>query len=330
MDEDFIPKIVLIVIVVVLAVAGIIWYFGRDLSPKPLGPAKTGEVVEVDIQSPHPYPNGDFSEKRSLVWSDVLSHPGAASLRLHFDRFEIKYGKFTAPTVSEIVDYGPCEQSSKPEPQTDQQSGEISVGELVIPKPCGLVEEKREYTPQEIFDNNWITGDFLLVKDEEGNILEILTKSPFFLQNQHDFWSHTYSGFDTLTLELYADSADNDFGVSIDKYSRGFTKEEFEENPILPAGENIIVTGTVVKNDSAYIVDGYGILTLSTPQGLLEIIYDFGRSFDPDTGGFQTCINKEANKKGKEAKIGQKIEVFGKVINGNTISPCDSQDFYIK
>jgi len=154
-----------------------------------------------------------------------LNHSGAPSLGIHFNRFEIKYGEITAPTVFETVDYGPCEKNPEPETQTGQQSGNISVGEQVIPKPCGLVEKKKEYTPQEIFDNNWIDGDFLLIKNKEGNILDIITKSPFFItQGPYDFWTG-YSG-DTIILELYADNSENGYGIYIDKYRRDFTEEE--------------------------------------------------------------------------------------------------------
>ena len=224
-------KLIVFIVAIIILVA-IIGYFlivGTNRPEPEPSVLQIGAVVGVDIQSPHPYPNGSPNEKRSLVWSDTLSHPGATSLRLHFDRFEIKYGKITAPAVFETVDYGPCEQNLESESPIEQQSGEIFVGEQVIPKLCGLIEKKKEYTPQEIFDNNWINGDFLLVKDEGENILEILASSPFSLQNQYDFWSHTYSGVDTITLELYADSTNNDFGISIDKYSRGFTEEEREQ-----------------------------------------------------------------------------------------------------
>lgn len=240
-------SIISIIAIVLAAVVGYFLIVRMDLGPgpKPLADDKLlqiGAVVEVNIQSPHPYPNGNPNEKRSLVWSDTLNHPGATSLRLHFNRFEIKYGNMNPPIIFEEVDYGECDLNAPEgyerkliDPNTiqetqivEQKPGEVSVGSSRLIK-CGIVKEKREYSAQEIFDNNWIDGDLLLVKNREGNILEILTKSPFFLQNQHDFWSHTYSGVDSITLEFYADSTDNDFGISIDKYSRGFTEEEREQ-----------------------------------------------------------------------------------------------------
>lgn len=100
--------------------------------------------------------------------------------------------------------------------------------------------------------------------------------------------------------------------------------------PRLSIGENITVAGTVMKNDRSCVVDAYCVLTLDTKRGVVEVIYDFGRSVDPHAGGLRTCTNQNARKKGMEVEKGQRVEVFGKVIGENSISPCDSQDFYIK
>lgn len=226
--------IITIVVVIVVAILGYIFIIGNSMKPgsKDLIIA---EGIDIDIQTPHPYLNSDSN--RDVVWSYTLEYPDATLLRLHFNRFEIKYEEITAPTVFEEVDYGECDLNAPKgyerkliDPNTiqetqivEQKPGELSVGSSRLIK-CGIVEEKKEYTDQEIFDNNWVGGDFLLVKDKDGNVLDIITKKPSHYESL-DFWSDIYH-VDTIILELYADNKENAYGFRIDKYSRGFTDEE--------------------------------------------------------------------------------------------------------
>lgn len=181
---------------------------------------KIGAVEVLDVQSPHPYPNS--VNEKSVVWSDKVTHTGVKFLHLHFDRLEVN-GKITVPTIFETVDYGPCEPGSEIKQQTEQKSGEeVSVGQLTPPKQCGLVQEKKIFTAQEILDEGYVTGDFVVLKDKAGNILDVLVEKPL-----ADGWYRTYDT-DTVTIDLYADNSENAYGIVIDKYSRGFSQAERE------------------------------------------------------------------------------------------------------
>lgn len=46
---------------------------------------RVGEVAEIAIDSPHPYPDGNVD--RPAVWSYTLHHPGATFLKVHFSTF---------------------------------------------------------------------------------------------------------------------------------------------------------------------------------------------------------------------------------------------------
>jgi len=177
---------------------------------------KIGAVEDVDVQSPHPYPNG--SGIKSLVWSQTVTHAGATFLHLHFARLEVK-GEIKTPTIFQTVDYGPCEPTSQNKQPVEQKPGEVSVGQLMTPKQCGLVQEKKQFTPQEILDNNYVSGDFIVIRDKQSRTLDVLVEKPL-----ADGWFRTYET-DSITVELYADTSANDYGVAIDKYSRGFTDE---------------------------------------------------------------------------------------------------------
>ena len=47
-----------------------------------------GEVIKVNIQSPHPYLNS--INGTNLVWSYTLAHTNATNLKLHFKKVEVK------------------------------------------------------------------------------------------------------------------------------------------------------------------------------------------------------------------------------------------------
>src|SRR5262245_5313593 len=51
---------------------------------------KVGETVAAQIESPHPYSNGDAS--LPVVWTHTLHHPGASFLKLHFAQFALGPG----------------------------------------------------------------------------------------------------------------------------------------------------------------------------------------------------------------------------------------------
>lgn len=64
-----------------LLVASIIGLLPRPLSAQ----VRVGEVAEVAIETPHPFPPApQGAAGRSVVWSHTLHHPGATFLKLHF------------------------------------------------------------------------------------------------------------------------------------------------------------------------------------------------------------------------------------------------------
>ena len=210
-----------------------------------------GETIETDIQTPHPYPNGE--DGRTLVWSETIEYPGAAFMRLHFSKIDILGERFEPPTIYEEVDYGECDLNAPPgwtrewngentitQKQIVEESDEdgIRVGGISIIK-CGIAEEKKEFTAQELFDNNldWADGDFLVVRNAGGVAIDIIHGKSYgryeagsgIIYKKEDVWSKSYWNTDKITLELYADETQNSFGLYIDKYIRGFTEEELEE-----------------------------------------------------------------------------------------------------
>ena len=64
-----------------------------------------------------------------------------------------------------------------------------------------------------------MSGDFIVIRDKQSRTLDVLVEKPL-----ADGWFRTYET-DSITVELYADTSANDYGVAIDKYSRGFTDE---------------------------------------------------------------------------------------------------------
>lgn len=205
---------------------------------------KAGEGVNVDIQTPHPYVSSNGG--KVLIWSYTLQHPRATLLKLHFKKFEIK-GMINSntPTIFEEVDYGKCDLNApegykrelvdsntiKETQIVKQESGGAPLGSLRFIK-CGVVQEKKQFTPQEIFDNynEYVLGDFVAIKDNNGKVLDVLVREslPKFGGSPEDFlrediWGQTYHDIDSITIELYADESDNGYGLNIDKYIYGFS-----------------------------------------------------------------------------------------------------------
>ncbi len=235
--------ITFIVVVLVIAIGAVVYYsIGQTSKDLVL---RVGAVEDVNVQSPHPYPNG--TSARSLVWTETINHPGATSLRLHFNKFEVK-GISNIPTIFEEVDHGRCiliapegYRRELIDPNTiretqiiTQQPGEVSVGSARLLK-CGIVREKKQFSPQEVFDQVYVKGDFVAIKNKSGKVLDILMRESLSTFNgspveflREDVWGQTYADVDTIIIELYADESDNGFGLYVDKYARGFTAEERE------------------------------------------------------------------------------------------------------
>jgi len=55
-------------------------------------PVKVGETLDYTASTPHPYPVGNMD--RPVVWTDTVTSPGAAWLRIHFTGFDLAEGDF--------------------------------------------------------------------------------------------------------------------------------------------------------------------------------------------------------------------------------------------
>ena len=241
--------------IAIMLIVLILLFAGLFLFRNPIGiekPARSGEEIIISLETPHPYPNS--KDGRVLVWSETIEHPGAKSLRIHFNRIDI-LGRFELPTLYEEVNYGECDLNAslgytremvdkntiiQKQMVEESDKGEISAGVIEIIK-CGMVQEKKEFTPQELFDNhqNWAEGDFLAVKNSDGIVVDIIHGESYgkfdeeeLYYLKEDVWSNTYYGSDSITLELYADETENGFGLSVDRYITGFAETQKLENPI--------------------------------------------------------------------------------------------------
>ena len=185
--------------------------------PQPGQKLVIGTVVDANIQTPHPYPNSE--EGRQIVWSYEINELNATGIRLHFENFDV--AGIINP-VGYIVEYPPCAPSGF-------DPGNQSVPEVpsATEELCGNVTIP--YTPQEIYDNNYVEGDFFLVKDENGNIIDILSRSSNIIPTYYIIppkdevdaakWWYTYDS-NHIIIELHADESENAYGLYIDKYGR--------------------------------------------------------------------------------------------------------------
>ncbi|MBI1972954.1 hypothetical protein HYS50_03040 [Candidatus Woesearchaeota archaeon] len=156
-----------------------------------------GELIKKDIESPHPYPNS--KEGTKLVWSSTLEHPKATSLRLHVKKMELRsYSKWVNKGETEVR------------------------GIIIYPNTLELIPDVKLWS-----------GDYLILKDSRGTILQIIGGACPHNESLGYEDSCTEDGFwlptiydNKITLELYADEKENAYGLSIDKYLRGFTPEE--------------------------------------------------------------------------------------------------------
>ena len=197
--------IVILLIIAVLAI-GYINFSTKNNENNINKTSMLAKTFASEIQTPHPYPNSDSGRK--VVWSYTINQPGVTFVGLFFKQFDVN-GSIDIPesASTQRVDYGECNDT-----QVDKKL------------PCGVIEEVRDFTPQEIFDNNYVKGDFLVVKDKEGKVVSLLT-------NSYDVrpGSSTPVSGDTAIIELYADETGNGYGIYIDKYKIGLTDEESEQ-----------------------------------------------------------------------------------------------------
>lgn len=85
-----------------LQIAIFIIGIGNVLFSSPLtAQMRVGEVMEVSIDSPHPYPDGGVD--RPVVWSHTVHHPGATFLKVHFLTFALNGSADTAIPQGDYV-----------------------------------------------------------------------------------------------------------------------------------------------------------------------------------------------------------------------------------
>lgn len=77
------------------------------------------------------------------------------------------------------------------------------------------VPDKRLYTAQEIFDNKYFVGDALVIKNQNGEIIDLITD-----ENRENYWSKIYPE-KTLILELYTDNTATGYGILINQITVG-------------------------------------------------------------------------------------------------------------
>jgi len=187
----------------------------------PISKIEAGNVLDVNIQTPHPIPSSNEGTK--LVWSYVLFDSKAKSIRLHYNKLDIT-GFVT--NLTHIKTYPPCKFNDTDKfNDTESDFNSTSQENLGINSElCGDVEVY--YSPQEIVDNNYLEGDYILIKDNKNNeIIGILSKYGELIEQGSGFsdvdgWGHIYET-NNLTIELYVDEFDdNSYGLYIDKYSQ--------------------------------------------------------------------------------------------------------------
>ena len=110
---------------------------------------------------------------------------------------------------------------------------------------------------------------------------------------------------------------------SIISPTNNLSPSQNSESSNLTVGSNIAVTGVVIENNTSCIIDAHCTLKLRTNGGLVNVLYNPGRSLIQ-------CINLEITETSLKIKNGEKVEVYGKVTDKNSISTCDSKEFYIK
>lgn len=224
----------LIIGIIIVVGIIIISYIPRASHDKGEAALIGGIVVNADIQTPHPYPNSNSG--RQIVWNYTLdlSDTNTTSIKLHFNEFEIK-GLITK--TGELIEYPPC-PTQTPSVEVDENGTVIGISGQTEER-CGTVFVK--YTTQEIYDNylqntSLIEGDFLLIKDSSGNVVDILSGSSdvipsYYITPPEDEidaakWWYTYGWpgppVNKLLFEFYADESENGYGIYIDKYARAW------------------------------------------------------------------------------------------------------------
>ncbi len=198
-------KIALIIFLGIILLSGCVQVDSAQVAPR--GNEAQGKNVQKMIESPHPYPVGE--SQASLVWSYTITHPTATFYRIHFKNVDVQ------PAATAIINKG----------ETTIQ-GWNSVSGLEYYYVNNFSETSQ--TLQERTNN--IRGDYLVLKDKDGNIQMIVMGTcpsasdvTGSICNSDGFWTGDLFG-DTIKIELYADNSESGNGVIIDQYFYGEQK----------------------------------------------------------------------------------------------------------
>ena len=93
-------------------------------------------------------------------------------------------------------------------------------------------------------------------------------------------------------------------------------------------GPDMIVSGTVVKNYKALDSEYSITLQLENQIKTMRVIYSYAGP--PNPPALPECINGDAYRDGISVKEGDRVEIFGKIVEDGTLSICDAQKYYIK
>lgn len=82
------------------------------------------------------------------------------------------------------------------------------------------------------------------------------------------------------------------------------------------------IIGEVKDNNHGCTVDAFCYLRITFGNQEAGTIYNFGNA--------RFCLNDKAGEVGLNLVKGNRVEVFGEIIGTDTISTCDSNDYYIR
>ena len=92
--------------------------------------------------------------------------------------------------------------------------------------------------------------------------------------------------------------------------------------PTLDEKGETVFQGVVAKNDKGCEVDGWCLLEVTIEENVVLVVYHFGE--------WPPCENDGATTEGFSVSVGDRVEIYGAVYEGQTISTCADQRFYIQ
>jgi len=106
----------------------------------------------------------------------------------------------------------------------------------------------------------------------------------------------------------------------------GITKLPVETTPGEGSGtpviEEQIIRGIVTENDRRCRTDFLCLLRIRVNGEEVVLIYHYGE--------WPPCINTNAISAGNVMEEGDEVEAYGQVLEGGSMTTCDSEDYYVK